>query len=481
MYLAHAFGERYELPLPLSVFLLGGTLVVVFSFLLLARRGGEPGTVPVPPGGRGDTVPEGDGGPAPDSSGAPASVGDDPGAGPSPGGLPGWLSLAVFAALAACGLWGAQEPAENLLPTTFWLLGWIAVPLSCGLIGDWTRPVNPFAVLVRLADRPGLRRRLLGSDEPVPWPSRLGWWPATVGFFLVAWAELVVNATAVVPANTAFGLLAYALVCAAAGLVFGTGFERRGEMFTVLFATWGRLGHRRFGGPGRPGLGGGLVVPFDPSPSRTAFVLLLLVSVTFDGLLATPGWDRLERRIPGNLVLHPGWLAAWRTVAFLLLAAALAVVFGMFAGVSRRLASGRTGRGGLSDLLPSLLPIAYGYLLAHNLQYLLVNAQLLAPLLGNPPGLPGWPLRLPYPFDDDFQPRVDLLPSAVYWYVSMAAVVAVHVIAVVVASVQLRRVAGSAGRARLGEYPWLAVMVAYTALSLWLLAQPLVTEVEHTG
>ncbi|RZU49980.1 hypothetical protein EV385_1739 [Krasilnikovia cinnamomea] len=473
MYLAHAFGERYDLPLPLPVFLLGGTLVVVFSFLLLARRGGELRTMPVAPGEAPGATP------AADDDGGPATA--ERGSGAAPVGGAGWVSLAVFAALAACGLWGAQEPAENLLPTTFWLLGWIAVPLSCGLVGDWTRPVNPFAVLARLADRPGLRRRLLGTDDPVPWPSWLGWWPATLVFFAVAWAELVVNATAVVPANTAFGLLAYALVCAAAGLVFGTEFARRGEMFTVLFATWGRLGHWRFGGPGRPGLGGGLVVPFDPSPSRTAFVLLLLVSVTFDGLLATPGWDRLERRIPGNLVLHPGWLATWRTVAFLLVAATLAVVFAIFAGVSRRLASGSTGRRGLSDLLPSLLPIAYGYLLAHNLQYLLVNGQLLIPLLGNPTGLPAWPLRLPYPFDDDFQPRVDLLPSAVYWYASMAVVVAVHVVAVVVASLQLRRVASSASRARLGEYPWLAVMVAYTALSLWLLAQPLVAEPEYAG
>ncbi|GAB1642826.1 hypothetical protein [Krasilnikovia sp. MM14-A1259] len=456
MYLAHAFGERYELPLPLSVFLLGGTLVVVFSFLLVARRGGEPDAVPVPGSADGQ---------------AP----------PAPVRWPGWVSIAVFAALAACGLWGAQEPAENVLPTVFWLIGWIAVPLSCGLAGDWTRPVNPFAVLARLTDRPGLRRRLLGTADPVPWPGWLGWWPAAVGFFVVAWAELVVNQTAVVPANTAFGLLAYALMCAAGGLVFGAEFGRRGELFTVLFATWGRLGYARFGAPGRPGLGGGLPVPFDRHPSRIAFVLLLLVSVTFDGLLATPGWARWERQIPGNLVLHPGWLAAWRTVAFLLVAALLALVFGVFAGLARRLATGGGARGGLADLLPSLLPIAYGYLLAHNLQYLLVNGQLLMPLLGNPPGLPGWPVRLPYPFDDDFQPRVQLLPSAVYWYVSMAAVVVVHVIAVVVASAQLRRVAPSASRARLGEYPWLAVMVGYTAMSLWLLAQPLVTEAAHTS
>ena len=39
-------------------------------------------------------------------------------------------------------------------------------------------------------------------------------------------------------------------------------------MFSVLFATWGRLGYVRFGAPGRRGFFGGLDVPFEPVLSR---------------------------------------------------------------------------------------------------------------------------------------------------------------------------------------------------------------------
>src|SRR5437763_16045876 len=37
--LAHAFGQRYDLPIPLWLFVLGGALVVIASFLLIVPRG----------------------------------------------------------------------------------------------------------------------------------------------------------------------------------------------------------------------------------------------------------------------------------------------------------------------------------------------------------------------------------------------------------------------------------------------------------
>jgi hypothetical protein len=455
VFLAHAFGQRYDLPIPLVLFVVGGAGVVFASFLLVAAR-----PVPAATGPVADRVYLG-----------------------RPGRLPGLTGVLALLLLVACGLWGSQEVAENILPTTFWLILWIAVPLSCAIIGDWTQPLNPFAALARLADRPRLRAALLGSETPVRWPDRLGWWPAVLLFFVVASGELVFNLTATVPANTALALLAYAVLSLAAGLLFGPAWLERGELFTVLFATWGRLGYFRFGAPGRRRFAGGLDVPFEPTASRLAFVLMLLVSVNFDGLLATPSWHRLEQRLPGNLPLHPAGLDAWRTLVFIALAGSVAAVFGAFAGaagwINRPAAGGTAGvRPALAGLLPSLLPIAFGYLLAHNLQYLAVNSQLLLPLLGNPVGSGRWPLHLPYPFNDGYEPHAHLLPAGFYWYLSVAVIVAVHIVAVVLAHRQLSGARGPAARS--AEYPWLAAMVGYTMLSLWLLAQPLVAE-RHTG
>jgi hypothetical protein len=341
--------------------------------------------------------------------------------------------------------------------------------------------VNPFAFLARVADRPRLRAALLGGPRPVRWPDRLGWWPAVVLFFLTACGELVFNLTATVPGATALALTCYALFSTIAGLLFGPAWLQRGELFIVLFSTWGRLGWWRFGAPGRRGFAGGLDVPFAAAPSRITFVLLLLVSVNFDGLLATPSWTRLERQLPGGLADHPSRLEIFRTSSFLLLAAATAVVFGAFAVAAargRRQPAATSDREGftaaLAGLLPTLLPIAFGYLLVHNLQYLMINSQLLLPLAGDPVGQEWWPAHLPYPFNDDYEPHVHLLPTAFYWYTAVVVIIAVHIIAVVLAHHRLATADPRA--ARMSEYRWLVAMVGYTMASLWLIAQPLVQE-----
>ncbi|MDQ6649763.1 MAG: hypothetical protein M3Z02_06565 [Actinomycetota bacterium] len=451
MYLAHAFGQRYELPIPLLLFVLGGAGVVLLSFVLVLPRAVAARNEEAPPPDR-----------TPLRRLSPAGAG---------------ASFVGLLFLVVAGLVGSQTVSENIVPTVFWLLVWIAVPLSCGLLGDWTQVVNPFAAIATVTDSTSLRRAVLGREQPVRWPAALGWWPAAGIFFVLACGELIYNHTATLPRVTATGLLGYFLVSAFLGLLFGREWRTCGEVFSVLFATWGRLGYFRFGAPGRRRYAGGLAVPFEATPSRVAFVLLLLVSVSFDGLLATPIWTRFSRGLPGPLRVGSAGLEGLTTVAFLLLAALTCLVFGAFAVAVARAGAHRVGPGiALAGLLPSLLPIAFGYLLAHNVQYLLVNAQLLFPLIGNPIGTQSWPIHLPNPFNDSFEVHVALLPTAAYWYIAMVVIIAVHVVAVVLAHRHLGTATGDQQRARRSEYPWVAAMVAYTMLSLWLLAQPLVKE-----
>jgi hypothetical protein len=446
--IAHAFGKRYDLPVPLWLFVAGGGLVVFLSFLLVLPRAV-----------------------APASAGDAAILDSAPLRRPAP--VRWALAGLVTVGLIVAGWIGSQATAENIVPTFFWLLVWVLVPISCGLLGDWTRSVNPFAALARAADRPALRRIVLGSEQPIPWPRRLGWWPATVLFFLVASGELVFNATATLPSFTATALAVYALVTAVAGLLFGApAWVERGELFSVLFATWGRLGWFRFGAAGRRGFGGGLVVPFAADVSRITFVLMLLVSVSFDGLLSTDAWKTLRTSIPFTGL--PFQLLEAATFAGLVLVAWL--LFGGFAALVRR-AGDMAGStlDVLAGLLPSLLPIAFGYLVAHNAEYLVINGQLLIPLLGNPAGLDGVHL-LPAPFNDTYEINVNLLPSSVVWYAQVALIIAVHIAAVLLAHRYLGRAARTHAAALRSEWPWIVAMVGYTVTSLWLLAQPLVQE-----
>ena len=114
----HAFGVRYDLPIPLWMFVLGGALVVVVSFLLVEGRvmaGREL-----------------------------RGVEDRPVISPlrSWRWVTGLLSVLFLAFLIWCGWIGSQEVSENILPVWFWLMVWIAIPLSCGVLGDWTNAMT---------------------------------------------------------------------------------------------------------------------------------------------------------------------------------------------------------------------------------------------------------------------------------------------------------------------------------------------------
>jgi hypothetical protein len=453
---AHAFGARYDSPVPLALFVLGGAVVVLLSFVVVYRRevANDPKTVLE------DVI-------VPPRAGFGAST----------------ASVLVLALLVLAGLLGSQEVPENILPTTFWVMGWVAVPLSVGVLGDWTGPANPFAAISRAAGTPAVRRLVLGRTEPLGWSPRAAWWISAGGYALVVVGELIVNGVATLPRVTAVALVAYALMCAAGGVIVGAdAWTSRGEIFTVMLATWGRLGWWRFRAPGRRGFAGGLVVPFEATPGRVVGVLLLLVSVSFDGLLSTPQWSRLTAALPSSWAPGSGGYEAFGTLAFATLTTCTLAVFGVFAVAAGRAAGHRLGiLQALTGLLPSLLPIAFGYLLAHYLQYVLINGQLMLPLLGNPVGSANWPLHLPFPFNDSYEVATGIMPTSVVWYVQMAVIVVAHIVAVVLAHRHLAVSAPAAGQARRSEWPWLVAMVGYTMLSLWLLAQPLIEQPGSSG
>ena len=436
--LAHAFGERVELPIPVIAFVLGGALVVAASFAIVL-----PTKVAVIAQGPPDTT-------------QVRRVTH----------LAGIVGLVVVAALCWAGIAGTQELPENILPTVFWVYVWVVVPLLCGVLGDFTSGSNPFGYLAQLGAQLG--ERLVPRHRA--WPKAIGWWPAVVLLALGTLAELVFNATTTLPRFIAWMFIGYGAFCLVMGAVFGAqAFRERGELFSVMLGTWGRLGYFRFGAPGKRGFAGGLDQPFERTVGRSVFVLMLLVAISFDGILSTPQWTNLERRHFAVTDVHG--VEALRTATFLGLVVVLYAVFTLFSvGVGRFGARSLGVSDTLSRLLPSLVPIAFGYLLAHYLQYVLTNGQLILPLLGAPGG-DGTNLHLPYPFNDSYEINLHLLPNTFYWYFDVAVIVIVHIAAVVLAHRALAREGGTERQARRAEYPWLLAMVAYTALSLWLLAQ----------
>jgi hypothetical protein len=122
----------------------------------------------------------------------------------------------------------------------------------------------------------------------------------------------------------------------------------------------------------------------------------------------------------------------------------------------------------------SLVPIAIAYHMAHYFSFLLVHGQRLIPLLSDPLGN-GWDLFGTATYRID----IGIVGARFAWYTAVIAIVLGHVIAVYLAHLIAMRLWRNRTVAIRSQYPMLVLMVGYTIISLWILAQPVVEEGAH--
>jgi hypothetical protein len=418
---AHAFGERYDLPLPLSLWLVAAGLTVALSFLVFAlalRRGaGYPRLFLLR---------------------IPLLV---------VGALRA-ISVLVFVLVIAAGLFGTQDPFRNFAPAFVWIAWWIGFTYLSALVGDVWALLNPWKVLYPR----GLFKL----------PPAVGAWPAAALLLAFAWIEIVWKGNAV-PANIAWLALGYSLLTWTG--MFGFGREawlKSGEVFTVYFGFLARLAPIEVKTNNELHLrapAAGLLDQRPLSPSEAFFVLVMLAIVTFDGLRETPLWA----------VSDAHWTAA-ATAGLLTMPWVFALaIFGVCALMGWLTATSASELARV--FVPTLLPIALAYHVAHYLSYLLVAGQVVIPLASDPLGR-GWDLV----GTARYQVAVGIVGARFAWYTSVIVIVAGHVLAMYVAHRLALARFSNRRTARRSQYPLAALMVAYTMLSLWILAQPIVVK-----
>lgn len=444
---AHASDRGHVLLLPTGYYLVGGALAVAASFLVLALF---PADLPARLWRRRLPLTEA-------GEGLRAAV--------------SLLSFAGFAFLVAAGFLGSRDPLSNPLPLTVWTLLWAGLVLVQGVLGDVWRWLNPWYGPWRLA------AALLGNRRPAPWrlPAWLGCWPAFFLFFAFAWFELVDPAPDD-PARLATAAGLYWLVSFAAMLAFGyRPWCRRGEFLTLFLAMVAR-----FGVVERKGRRLALCLPgaklFDGAPlpaSGTAFILLTLSSVSFDGLAKTFFWLGLNGvnplDFPGRTALV-GTGTAGLVATFVLLAGAfLAAV-----RLGQHLAGDEAPLARAAGLLVwSIVPIALAYHVAHYLTALLVDAQYALVALSDPFGR-GWDLVGTAHLHVSAGIVAGAQSAWWLWNGQAGAIVAGHVLAVLVAHGLAARLHADRRGVVLSQLPLTLLMVAYTVFGLWLLSAPAV-------
>ncbi len=447
---AHGFGQRYDLPVPLWLYLLGAGATVGFTFVmvivLMPARGpaDQQLRLSLPSGGV---------------------------VGKSIISVARGVAFLLFALVVIAGLIGNQSPFKNIAPTMVWVIGWVGLSFVSALLGDIWALVNPWDNLARLVERCHRRVPLLPGTAPsltLPWFEA---WPSVFLFLVFAWCELIWDGSDH-PRNLAVLLLAYSAVTWAGMLVFGRQqWLRSGEIFSIAFGLFSRFAPVEAVEEGedprvrlRP-YAVGLLTREPASPALTFFVLLLLATVTFDGILETPSWAALAQWFE-PLGVDSTALATFGLVALPL---AFLAIYRSTIALTARLARSSTSVGELVGwFVTTFVPIALAYDLAHNLSFLALGVQYLIPILSDPLGL-GWDLFGTKLYLID----TGMVTASLMWYVAIIVIVGGHVIAVYLAHAQALRLFPGHADALRSQIPLIVLMIAYTMTSLWILAQPI--------
>ena len=483
---AHGFGERYDLPVPLWLYVAGAGAAVAFSFVIIGfflRR--TPGLGDYPRLNllrwRAGRV----------LVNSPLIA------------LVKLASVFVFGVVIAAGLIGDSEPTDNLAPTLIWVIWWVGTAYVSALVGNVWALVNPWKITFQGAET--LYRRLDSQGRlsfNLPYPKRLGVWPGVTLFLVFAWAEIVYSGSAE-PVNIARMALVYSVITWGGMLLFGVEqWLRHGEAFSLAFGLLARFAPTELRVAStevcdscavrcrdqagrcvncaycfsrsatehwelnlRP-YAAGLLAQERVSLSVMVFVLLLLSTVTFDGFTATPTWADIQ----GSILTVVPSLTATSSLGLIVFPA-------LFLGVYLLFSAFMAGAGGnklpVQDIAQafvySLIPIALAYHLAHFLSFLLIQGQLIIPLASDPFGF-GWNLF----GTTDFRVDITVVNARFAWFTAAGAVVLGHIIAVYSAHVIALRSLRDRRAALMSQYPMLALMVGYTMVSLWILAQPIV-------
>jgi hypothetical protein len=465
---AHAFGARYDLPLPLDYYLAAAGAAVALSFVIMAI--------------------------AFDSRAARAKGSwiDLLDFGPirllaHPGVVSAFkiLSVGLFCLVLAAGFWGNQDPVRNFAPTFIWIIWWVGLAYIAALVGNVWPTINPWSNMIDLLEKVARRFGLRGHlSFDLAYPGWLGAWPAIILFILFAWFELIFEG-AKTPTILAASILMYSIVTWAGMVMFGRRtWLDHGEAFSLAFTVFGRFAPiGRDATSGRWGLRpyASDLVTTTPCPlSMTIFILVMLSTVTFDGFKETPFWSDLLQAIALSPYFHPlirlihdigfDYFIVLETIVLVLFPIVFAMVYLGFAWLTKRAAGCEHSVTEIAGLfIYSIVPIAIAYHLAHYLSYLLTAGQNIIPLASDPFGM-GWNLFGTANYKTD----IGLVGAKFVWYTAVLAIVAGHVFAVGVSHFVALRVFEPVRVALRSQYPLLVLMVAYTMVSLWILSQPIV-------
>lgn len=447
---AHGLAERADLPIPEWLFAWGAALVLVLSFAALAllwpapRLEGlrERGLLRVPPALEA---------------------------------LVSALGVVAFGAVVYAGIAGSQTATANLAPTAVFVIFWVGIPFASVLAGDVFAVLSPWRTIARGVSWAAQRLGAGETSAPLPYPDRLGRWPAAAGILLFAWFELV-STSRDDPSTIALLALAYASIMLVGMALYGIdAWTRNADAFAVVFGLYALLAPLRWENRRaylRAPVAGAAAMS---QAAGSAGLLCVMIGTTcFDGFAQGAIWtgaDGLAQRFTSafadlgfgpQAAVHLAYTAG--LLGIVLLVGGL--LRGGIAGMRTVPGSGLTSRQLAQRFAHTLIPIAFGYIAAHYFSLLLFQGQALSFLVSDPLGQ-GSDIFGTAGSTIDY----GLISADGIWYVQVGVLVAGHVAGLALAHDRALMTWRDPRAATRSQVWMLAVMVAFTSVGLWLLSE----------
>jgi hypothetical protein len=365
-----------------------------------------------------------------------------------------FLGLVLLALVVYRGFFGPQIPTVNLAVVVVFAGMRAGLTMFAYLVGNPWPALNPWRTVAE---------RL--PNGFLDYPERFGRWPAVAGFLALVWVETTTPVTND-PALLAAAVAGYSVLTVAGALAVGVDdWFRNVDPVSVFFAFYGRAapvsredGRLRLRLPGMRLVGDdGYGDEEGPAwgMDDVAFAVALVWELTYSGFVTTAQGGAFVRALVGvglpAVVVYGG-----------LFLAGFAAFYGAYVLAARlsadRLQTYREARELAVRFAPALLAIAAGYHLAHYLAFFVSLSPSLLAVLASPLSVPPNPLVLTLP--------------AWVGALNIAFVLGGHLLAIWVAHSTAYRLFPSRLQAIESQYPFVFVMMAYTAISLWLISLP---------
>lgn len=378
------------------------------------------------------------------------------------------ITVGLYLLVLLAGFFGHPKTEFNATSSLIWILFWFGLSLFSFLIGNPWDHINPLLAIYKWT-------RMRRFSLHIRYPKKLGAWPALILYVSFIWFELSWFQSDE-PRSLATITMLYSIYIWAGLIFFGKSWMNLADPFTRYFQVLGLfapIGH------GENNLE---VRPYGAALSRISlkenlsviFIISIMYSVTYDGYMATQEWVRSISALMEIAINAFPDIPVMEGVQLILISAGLVIFTVCYYG-SCACMSFLAGHKNVRELARafglSLLPIAFGYYLAHFFNLILPRFIELGIALSDPLGY-----KIAS-FSNSIQHQVVSveyqLKTEVVWACQMILIVSGHTISIITAHRIAQKTLDGAKRFTLCQLPLLLLMILYTWISLWIASRPL--------